>query len=188
MANIMKFVPKEIRLHKEQAETARQHILNLPIPEKAMEEMLVTIRRFEDGHDIEQQWNFNMISPKQCLEVWNAIHDHCPRPVETRRVFDLVITHLEPNTGIVTLTRDEIAELIDTPPRNVSTAMGWLEDVNVIVRQRVKVPGMRGPGKARYRLNPHIAWNGRLNIRKEQAEQQELPLLQIVRTEPTEAN
>lgn len=54
--------------------------------------------------------------------------------------------------------------------------MGTLERLGVIVRQRRKVAGMRGPGIARYRINPHVAWNGKLEIREEQARQVPLPL------------
>ena len=116
-----------------------------------------------------------MISPQQCLAVWDAI-EQGERPYETDKVFKLLITHVETNTGVMTLTREEIAERIGIRPENVTRAMRRLEDMGVVFRERVKVPGMKGPGKARYRLNPHVAWNGDLQTRKIKVEQMSMPL------------
>ena len=118
-----------------------------------------------------------MISPAQCLLVWNACKKG-EKPYETRDVFDQVITHLETNTGVVTLTRGEIAERIGIHPREVSRAMGRLEKLGAVVRERVKIPGMKGPGKAQYRINPYVGWNGSLENREEAArgtDQRDLP-------------
>jgi len=173
MAEVTKFIPKAQRLKKEQAETARQAVLDLGLPEKATEDVLIVIQRHETG-GILDNWNFNMISPAQCLLVWNAIEE-VDEPRTTRRVFDYVLTHIEINTGIVTLTRDELAEAIGVAPKHISSAMKRLEELGAITRERVKVPGMRGPGKARYRLNPHVGWNGKLERRQKIAEQIPLP-------------
>lgn len=120
-------------------------------------------------------WKFNMISPAQCLAIWNAI-DGGEKPRETRRVFDYALTHIEPNTGIVTLSRDELAEVVGIAPKHVSSAMKRLEELGAIVRERVKVPGMRGPGKAIYRINPHVGWNGKLERREVSARGVSTPL------------
>ncbi|MBF0459703.1 MAG: helix-turn-helix domain-containing protein [Nitrospirae bacterium] len=118
-----------------------------------------------------------MLSPAQCLAVWDAIRalPSEDRPQQVRHLFDLVITHIEVNTGLVTLTREELAKLIGTEPKHISTMMGTLEDLGVISRERVKVAGMRGAGVARYRVNAHVAWNGKLEIRAEKAKQEPLP-------------
>lgn len=174
MATLTKFIPKAERLKTEQVEEARQMILDLELPRMATEDFLVVLQRHQTGGHLEK-WNFNMISPLQCLAVWNAI-ETLDEPRTTRRVFDYVITHLETNTGIVTLTRDELAEAVGIRPEHVSHAMGRLEKLGAITRERVKVPGMKGPGKARYRINPHVAWNGKLEKREIKAEQIRLPL------------
>ena len=116
-----------------------------------------------------------MISPAQCLVVWDAIEDGV-EPRATRKVFDLVITHIETNTGIVIFTREEIAERVGIAPKHVSSAMARLEKLGAVKRERVKVPGMRGPGKARYRLNPHVGWNGDLERRETQSKTDQPPL------------
>lgn len=176
MAKIRRFIPKDERIAKEKAETARQAVLDLGLPPTATEAILVTIARHENGGQI-ADWKFNMLNPSQCLAVWNAIRalPADERPGQVRHLFDLILTHIEQNTGIVTLTREELAAQIGTEPKHVSTMMGTLERMKVVFRERVKVAGMRGPGVARYRLNQWVGWNGDLEIRKEQAKDVPLP-------------
>ena len=178
MGDVSRFVPKAERLRRDQVEEVRQLFLGLDLPERATEDVLVTLQRYETG-GVVADWTFNMISPAQCLAVWNAIEEGA-EPHTTRRVFDYVLTHIETNTGIVTLTREELAAKVGVRPEHVSRAMKRLEDIGAVVRERVKVPGMRGPGKAQYRLNPHVGWNGRLDRRKVAAEQVEMPGLTVV--------
>ncbi len=173
MAEITRFIPKTERLKADQVAEVRQLVLALDLPSRATEDLLITLQRHETG-GVLADWTFNMISPSQCLLVWEAIKEG-DRPYETRDVFDYVLTHIETNTGIVTLTREELAERAHIHPREVTKAMKRLEDIGAIVRERVKVPGMRGPGKARYRLNPHVGWNGKLERRQKIAEQIPLP-------------
>lgn len=174
MSNVTRLIPKAERLKAEQVDQVRQYVLGLDLPAGATTDILVTLQRHETGGVLEE-WRFHMISPAQCLAVWNAIKA-VEKPHETRDVFDYVLTHIETNTGVVTLTRDELAEAVGIAPREISRAMKRLEDLGVIFRERVRVPGMRGPGKARYRMNPHVAWNGKLERREATAKQAPLPL------------
>ena len=174
MSNITRFIPKAERIKSALDDETRQAVLDLGLPKLATEDIFIAIQRHETGGAL-ANWTFNMISPQQCLAVWDAIKEG-ERPQETDEVFKLLITHVETNTGIMTLTREEIAERIGTAPKHVSSAMKRLEDMGVVFRERVKVPGMKGPGKARYRLNPHVAWNGDLQTRKVKAEQMSMPL------------
>ncbi len=173
MVAATRFIPKAQRIAKAKAEEARQAVLDLGLPDSAVEDIMVTISRHESG-GLLPAWKFNMIEPAQCLAVWKAIWD-MPRPVETRKVFDLVLTHLEPNTGAVTLTRAEMAAEVGTDADNISRIMSELEAHKVIYRRRLKVAGMRGRGPVRYYLNPHVAWNGKLEVRVEEAKQAPLP-------------
>ena len=95
-----------------------------------------------------------------------------------RHAFDLVLLNLWENE--VMLTRDEFAAEMGCAPKHVSTIMGTLERMGVIRRERRKVPGMQGPGMAVYFVNPHVAWNGSLDIRKEEARKVEQPSLRLV--------
>lgn len=180
MVSATRFVPKSERIAKAKADQLRQAVFDFGLPVTATEDILVTIARHETGGQL-SDWKFNMISPAQCLAVWNAIEE-LPgdvRPRVVRRVFDYVLTHIETNTGLVTLTREEIADRVGVRPQEVSEAMGTLERMKVVFRERKRVAGMRGPGIARYRLNQHVAWNGELEIRKEQAKQIPLPFAVI---------
>ena len=174
MSNITRFIPKAERIKSALAAEARQAVLDLGLPVLATEDIFIAIQRHETGGAL-ANWTFNMISPKQCLAVWDAI-ENSDHPRQTDKVFKLLITHVETNTGIMTLTREEIASKVGIAARDVSRSMRCLEDMGVVFRERVKVPGMKGPGKARYRLNPHVAWNGDLQTRKIKAEQMSMPL------------
>lgn len=160
----IRFTPKAERLKAEKAKIAREVIADLELPKQETDDILLAIQRHETS-GLTSGWCFNMISPAQCLFIWNAIVEG-ERPHETRRVFDYVITHLEPNTGIVTLSRDELASAVGISAYDVSRAMTRLESLGAITRERVKVPGMKGPGKVRYRINPHVGWNGKLARRE----------------------
>lgn len=177
MGDLRRFVPKAEKIAAEKAEEFRQLVLSFDgLSDSLRESVLVDVARHENGGRL-MVWKFNMLHPQQCLAIWDAIRDLSAddRPNQVRHLFDLVLTHLEPNTGLVTLTREELAEKVGTEPKHISTMMGTLERLGVVRRERVKVAGMRGAGIARYRINPHVAWNGKLEIREEQARQTPLP-------------
>lgn len=112
-----------------------------------------------------------MLSRIQTATIWDAIRalPSYDRPNQVRHAFDLVLLNLRQDTGEVLLTRDQLAAEIDCAPRSVSTIMGTLEKMGVIRRERRKIEGVRGPGIAVYFINPHVAWNGSLDVRKAQA-------------------
>lgn len=114
---------------------------------------------------------FTMLSRIQTATIWDAIRalPSDDRPNQVRHAFDLVLLNLRQDTGEVLLTRDQLAVEIDCAPRSVSTIMGTLEKMGVIRRERRKIEGVRGPGIAVYFINPHVAWNGSLDVRKAQA-------------------
>jgi CRP-like cAMP-binding protein len=121
---------------------------------------------------------FTMLSRMQTAAIWDAIRalPSDDRPNQVRHAFDLVLLNLRQDTGEVLLTRDQLAEEIDCAPRSVSTIMGTLEKMGVIRRERRKIEGVRGPGMAVYFINPHVAWNGSLDIRKAQAQDTRPPM------------
>lgn len=121
---------------------------------------------------------FTMLSRMQTAAIWNAIRalPSDDRPHQVRHAFDLVLLNLRQDTGEVLLTRDQLAEEIDCAPRSVSTIMGTLEKMGVIRRERRKIEGVRGPGVAVYFINPHVAWNGSLDVRKAQAAETRPPV------------
>ena len=116
---------------------------------------------------------FTMLSRNQTIAIWDAIRalPSDDRPNHVRHAFDLVLVHLRQDTGEVMLTRDQLAEKIGCAPRSVSTIMGTLERMGVIRRERRRIEGIQGRGMAVYFINPHVAWNGSLDVRKAEAAQ-----------------
>lgn len=68
-----------------------------------------------------------------------------------------LFTAVDIETGAITLTRDQLAELVGITADTESEIMGELEGIGAISRQRQRVAGMRGPGMVRYFMNPHVA-------------------------------
>ena len=132
----------------------------------------------------ERLWpgGFNMLSRTQTAAIWDAIRalPADDRPGQVRHAFDLVLLNLDQDTGEVTLTRDQLAERIGCAPKHVSTIMGTLERMGVVRRERRRIEGMQGRGMAVYLINPHVAWNGDLEIRKAEAAEVKPPVLTLV--------
>jgi hypothetical protein len=114
---------------------------------------------------------FVMLNLRQIDAVWAWIRTlkAKDRPGRVRHCFDLILTNLEPETGVVLLTRAELAERLNCRPDHVSAVMKLLRDRGVIIADRMKVAGLRGAGLAVYRVNAEVAWNGHLDNRERQA-------------------
>jgi len=125
---------------------------------------------------------YSMFSRTQTAAIWDAIRALPPddRPNQVRHAFDLVLLNLRQDTGEVMLTRDQLAERIGCAPKNVSTIMGTLERMGVIRRERRRIEGVQGRGVAVYFINPHVAWNGNLEVRKAEAVEVKPPLLTLM--------
>lgn len=123
-----------------------------------------------------------MLSRDQTAAVWDAIRALPPgdRPNHVRHAFDLALLNLHQDTGEVMLTRDQLAERIGCAPGHVSRVMGTLERMDVIRRERRRIEGVQGRGMAVYFINPHVAWNGSLDVRKAEAADAKPPMLTLM--------
>lgn len=186
MGEVKRFVPKSERIGREQLERIEAAIEELPddlVPDYAKRDMRRAV--FPYARDPDQSiWpgGYCMFSRIQTKAIWDAIRKlpADARPHQVRHAFDLAMLNLAPNTGEIMLTRDQLAEEIGCASRSVSTIMGTLEEMGVVRRERQKRPGMQGPGVAVYFVNPHVAWNGKLEIRQQEAVRHTPPLLKLM--------
>lgn len=126
-------------------------------------------------------WTFIMISAEQHDAVTEWLEANSRRPMKAMRLWSLLFTRVDRDTGEILLTRDQIAERLRVTVQDVSSIMGELENINAVSRCREKVAGMRGPGRVRYFMNPvvgtHLAGGERDKV---QAEAPPGPLLRIM--------
>jgi hypothetical protein len=109
--------------------------------------------------------------------------DHADRHRPALALWVLLFEHLDRRTGMILLTRDEIAEQVGTHPDIVSTIMADLEFIGAISRRRERVAGMRGPGVVRYFMNPNVGTHLLGQVRDE-AQAQASPLKLDPRPKP----
>jgi CRP-like cAMP-binding protein len=186
-AKLVRFRPKRELITRDAAAALADQLKlfsEQQVPAVAQAQLLNALHRLTHFDDEQPIWKggFMMLSRIQCVAVWDAIRSLPAelRPNQVRHAFDLILANLRQDTGEVMLTRDQFAEKIGTLPRNVSTIMGTLERMDVIRRERRAIEGVRGRGMVVYFINPHVAWNGSLQIRKQEADATPPPLLTLM--------
>lgn len=186
-AKLLRFRTKRDLITRDTAAQLAAQIRLFPeeqLPAQARAAMLNQLQRLTHPDAAQPIWKggFMMLSQIQCVAVWDAIRalPSDARPNQVRHAFDLVLANLRQDTGEVMLTRDEFAQRIGTNADNVSRVMGTLERMGVIRRERRAIEGIRGRGMAVYFINPHVGWNGSLEIRKDEADATPPPLLTLM--------
>ena len=176
MGKVMRLLPKRQLMQREAAAEIATQLDTLPeavMPSWVREALLGALQRITSPDTETSIWpgGFNMLSRAQTAAVWDAIRSlpSASRPQLVRHAFDLVLLNLRQDTGEVMLTRDQLSERMGCAPGHVSRAMGTLERMGIIRRERRRVEGIQGRGIAVYFINPHVAWNGSLEARKEEA-------------------
>jgi hypothetical protein len=164
------------KLLAEQAGALRQLVLEYPdLPERARGEIVAAIdRQAATAGD----WTFLMLSPSQNKAVTRWLVGNSRRPQKATILWAELFDHLRRDTGEIMLTRDQLAEAIGDHPNTVSEIMHELASIGAIITRRERVPGMRGPGRAVYFMNPNVATN-LAGVAREQA-QAEAPRLRLV--------
>lgn len=185
MGEVKRFVANRQRIQQEIAAQIEAQLKLFPpdaLPDQPLQAILNALYRFTRDPDA-SLWpgGFSMLSRNQTAAIWDAIRKlpADKRPNHVRHAFDLVLLNLRQDTGEVMMTRDQLAEEIGCTPENVSRVMGTLEEMGVIRRERRKISGMKGRGMAVYFINPHVAWNGSLEVRKTKAAEVPLPQLTL---------
>ncbi len=153
-AGIVRLRTKADRLRSDIAAELRQLVIEYPaLPERARGEIVAAIDRQTAS---EAGWTFVMISPEQNAEVMRWLRQNSRRPVLALSLWGELFTALRHDTGEIMLSREELAERVGASPRDVTRIMGELEEAGAVERRREKVPGMRGPGRAIYLMNPRV--------------------------------
>lgn len=186
-AKVFKLVPVNERLKRDRARSMLDFLRGaegLDLQPWEVERVRNALFRVAEPASEAGLWpgGYDMISRELTAKVWDWIRElpAKDRPSEVRHAFDIVLVNLRPDTGEVMLTRDQIADRMRVAPREVTRAFGVLSAAGVILRERRKVAGMRGPGVAVYRINPHLAWNGSLQARADAVKEAEPPLLVLM--------
>lgn len=141
------------------------------------------LQKVLDQHTAEPcKWTFIMLSPQQNAAVVRWLRNHSKRRVEATSLWSELFTAMRMDTGEIMMTRDELAELVGCSGQNVSQIMSELASINAISRRRERIPGVRGPGRVRYFMNPNVATTiaGAKNRRNAQENAGQLNIFQLI--------
>jgi hypothetical protein len=123
-------------------------------------------------------WPFIMLSPSQHRAVVRFLRT-VRRSQVAQEVWAVCFEHVHPKTGEILLSRDQIAAEVGASADDVSRIMSQLADFGAVLRERVVVAGMRGPGVVRYRMNPNVATHVASSVARD-AVQAGAPKLKLV--------
>jgi hypothetical protein len=109
-----------------------------------------------------------------CEDVWRQIQKlpSNKRPNEVKDAFFFAMMSIERDTGLVRLSRQELAERAGLPPESLSKAMSVLVELDVFTRETRTIKGYRTKF-VQWRVNGKYMWRGRLSARKAALEEQE---------------
>ena len=176
-ATLHKLVSRREKLTEADGLQLRRLVLDYEgLPERLRGELVAEIDRRTASRN---GWTFVMLSPAENAAVVDWIAQHSRYPQVAMRLWARLFDNLRTDTGEIVLTRDELAELVDEFPDNVSRIMSELESIGAISRRRERVPGMRGPGQVRYFMNPRVGTHLTGKTR-DQAQSKAPPLLTIM--------
>jgi hypothetical protein len=145
---------KPERLRQDQA--ARLRAALLPFENEMPDQVRDLIGYVDRKTAARNGWTFVMISPEQHAAVVEWLLTNSGRPMQAVLLWSKLFTAMRIDTGEILLTRDQLAELVGDTADHVSAIMGELEKIDAIIRRRERVAGMRGPGRARYFMNPVV--------------------------------
>lgn len=162
-ATIRRLLSKPERLRTDQAELLFDALLPFEAEMPgAVGELKAHIKRQIAARN---RWTFIMISADQNRAVVRWLRANSLRPMCAATLWAELFSAVDQDTGEVMLTREQLAELTGIAVQHVTNIMAELEGIGAIIRRRERVAGMRGPGRARYYMNPvvgtHLAGTAR---------------------------
>jgi hypothetical protein len=175
-AKLHRFRSKADKLTAEQRAHLRDVLLSDPaLPRHPVRQIIATIDRQSAA---EKGWTFVMMSAADNAKVVAWLAKNSALPMVAMQLWATLFLHLDRDTGEIMQSREDLAEAVDSSPRDVSRIMTELESICAVSRQRVKVAGMRGPGVVRYFMSPFIATH--LPHKAREVAQAEAPLLRLM--------
>jgi len=178
-AKVRRLLSRPDRLRAEQATQLRQALL--PFEDEMPHAVRELVAHIAQQTAAKAGWTFIMISPEQNRAVVWWLQANSRRPMQAMGLWAVLFTAVDHDTGEIMLTRDQLAEMTRTTVQTVSAIMSELEGIDAIIRRRERVPGMRGPGRVRYFMNPVVGTHLPGGARdKAQAEAPPGPLLRVV--------
>ena len=153
-AKVRRLLSKSDQLRQEQAAQLRAALL--PFEHDMPSQVRELVAHIDRQTAAKAGWTFIMISAEQHDAVVEWLEANSRRPMKAMRLWSLLFTAVDRDTGEVLFTRDQLAERVRVPPQDISEVMGELEGIDAIIRRRERVAGMRGPGRVRYFMNPVV--------------------------------
>lgn len=137
------------------------------------------LRRTATNQDvIENRRPFAMIGTGENKAIVKWLRRNSNTPLVAIDLWMECFDHLNYETQQIGATRDELASAVGTQPKVVSTIMTELESIGAISRQLEKIPGLRGPGRVLYFMNPLVGTH--LPAQKRYEAQRTAPALRVV--------
>lgn len=176
-ARIVELQTKQKLLRAEQADQLRQAFLPFEeeLPEQLVSDLRYHINRFVPSN---RRWTFVLLYFKENAAVVDWLAKNSSRPIVAMRLWAQCFEHLDPETGEIRRSREQIAESLEIGEEHVSRIMTELETMGAVIRRREKIAGMRGRGAVRYFMNPRVATH--LKNQARDVAQAAAPLLTIM--------
>ena len=153
-AKVRRLLSKPDQLRQEQAAQLRAALL--PFEHDMPSQVRELVAHIDRQTAAKAGWTFIMISADQNRAVVRWLNSNSRRPMKATTLWAELFSVIDRDTGEVMLTRDQLAEIVETTPEDISAIMGELEGIGAISRQRERIAGMRGPGRVRYFMNPVV--------------------------------
>lgn len=97
-----------------------------------------------------ERWDFVMLNVFQQGHALRLIRTEAKRPMLSLAIWEAVMQHLEPSSGVLTLTRAQLAARVGARPNEVSAALAEFVAWNVLRRYQ-------SGRSALWQVNPNIA-------------------------------
>lgn len=143
------------RLTRAAAERARLTIKSIPdLPEVVVEDLERVISRATKAKG---RWSFVLLNPTRNRTVVKHLRSSSALPGVAVELWAECLARMDTQTGEITASRDELAEAVGVSADDVSRIMSELVAAGAISRERIRVQGMRGQGRVRYKVSSLIA-------------------------------